>query len=913
MDKFGLWLSAVVFAAVGFAANDFTAYSMVTRDGRRLVSEKAGAKTVFRLVATNELPASVPMPRRWTIYGIKSAHSDIGIHRSDYVQRKGTVRRLEIARSLFETDRRADDDPSAFRYVQEGWWGWFNFVADRGEDAARELLPWIRRGRLDVGASLCGNTTHVFGYEEVFRSLYPLRDLRTKWGIRTRTAPIVDNPGASCAIIDPFVETGIEYLTLWINAWAPTEWSLKRGRWAGDSCMRFEEGTDHPCVFWWESPSGKRLLVWSGTHYCGGEQFGLHTAFMDRLSSPNPESTRPPPADWRPDLDEMERVTAQTLSALEARVPYDVWLFPDYRDDEIPSMRLADACAAWNAKWSIPVFRTVGSLDEPFDRLKTRFSTAIPVIRGDLSCAWDRLLPAAAGPLAAKLAVDRLLPQAEALCTIAAVRTGADYPAEDFAHAYEALLLNDDHSYGFSGYSGRRCFDTWAQHHDWIETALHAAKGHSSGMDANMDGADARENRWYRIRVNAKGEIESIYDKDLKRELLDAPANRLLYTHDGYRSWSDPSSLGKVSSRVLLDPNEKRIVIENKIENAAELWRNTMFTHYGHYAFPFKMDNPRFISQLNGPVIDAHADIAPQMSDCYSCIRDWCAVENGTFGVALVQPDTFVMEYGELHKTNVFCRLGRPANAHLYSMAFMDGLHYQYSSSPSFVFRYIITSYAGSWRDAHMPAFATRQLRTHADEIAQWVTSDSSHAELVVLKAAEDGRGVIARFRETEGRAGAVKLVQRLYDSATIVLCDPIETDLRPLKDGVFNLEPYGSATIRIVSPDAAPIRRRPATEPWTGLLTRPRAFAGGNPGQIYLLWQTDASPDFAYYEIERDGALLATAKNIVDEGVLYRNARYEDKSPCPGAVHRYRIRSVYHDGRKGPFTPPFAGRSRSK
>ena len=106
-----------------------TAYSLMTRDGRRLVSHEDGGKTVFELVAADALPSGLPPVRQWTIYSVKSAHSDLGLHRSHYVQRKGTVRRLELAKGLFDSDRRRDSDPAAFRYVQEGWWGWFNYVA----------------------------------------------------------------------------------------------------------------------------------------------------------------------------------------------------------------------------------------------------------------------------------------------------------------------------------------------------------------------------------------------------------------------------------------------------------------------------------------------------------------------------------------------------------------------------------------------------------------------------------------------------------------------------------------------------------------------------------------------------------------------------------------------------------------
>ena len=898
------------------AVSGLTAHSLVTRDGRRLVSHDEGGKAVYELVPTNALPAGLPPVRRWTIYGIKSAHSDLGLHRSNYIQRKGTVRRLEIAKGLFASDRRADSDPSAFRYVQEGWWGWFNLVAERGEAAVRaDFADLLRRGRLDVGLSLCGSTTHVFGYEELARSLYPLRELRTAWGVGGHTSQLVDNPGVSSAVIDPSVEAGIGNLTFWPNRWVLEQ--LDSGRSPQRLRIRFDAGTDHPPVFWWEAPSGNRLLVWSGTTYIGGGAFGLSTAFIDKPSHPHPEQAVLPPAEWRPDLERMMRKTAETLSRLERSVPYDVWLFPDYHDDEIPSTRLADAFAHWNAKWATPVFRTVGRLDEPFDRLREKFAADIPVVRGDLSCAWDRTLSAAAELLADKLAADRLVPRAEARATVAAVRSGAAYPHDDLAHAYEALLLNDEHSYGFSGYSGRRCFDTWAQHRDWIETAVRLAGGTGTECRTPRASSGRQENRWYRIDVNARGEITSIYDKELGRELLEGVANRLLYTRDGYRTWSDPEALGgAVTQAVALDPDEKRIVIENTIADAADLWNTNRFYRYGHYAFPFKVENPRFLSQLNGPVIDAHAGVTAHVQDTFSCVRDWCAVENGEFGVALVQPDTCIVEYGELHTTNAYCRMGRPRSGHVYAHAFSDGLQYQLDRPPSFRFRFVLTSYAGTWREAHIPAFAARQVGALAAdrEIAALIRADRPNVELVALKRAEDGDGLIVRFRETEGRATEAKVVQSLVGNARIGRVSVLEgpwTGPSPVgADMVFR--PFETVTLRLAG-DLPEIRTAKAKEPWTGLLTRPRAFPGGEPGQMYLLWNADRRPSLDHYELFRDGVKIADVPKASEDGYPLANVPYEDRGLEQGRSYRYQVRSVLKDGTKEPPGEVFAGQTRER
>ena len=86
-------------------------------------------------------------------------------------------------------------------------------------------------------------------------------------------------------------------------------------------------------------------------------------------------------------------------------------------------------------------------------------------------------------------------------------------------------------------------------------------------------------------------------------------------------------------------------------------------------------------------------------------------------------------------------------------------------------------------------------------------------------------------------------------------------------------------------------MRTAKAVEPWTGLLVRLHVFPGGNGGPTYLLWGTDAADDFDHYAIYRDGRLLATVTNEVDEGVLYRNARYEDKT-AGQEPHAYEVRS---------------------
>jgi len=890
------------------AADGFSAYSMVTRDGRRMVLRLVGTRRVYSLVPTNSLPAGLPPVRRWTIYGIKSAHSDLGLHRSNYMQRKNAVLRMETAGNLIAADKRADDDPAAFRWVAEGWWSFLNHPVDIGEAATRRFRDMHARGRFDVGGNWCGSTTHVMGYEELCRSLYAKRVMEEKWGVFTKTAQIVDNPGVSSALIGLYADIGVKYLAHW-----PNHYTMGLG---GKTIFTHAMTHDRPAAFWWEAPDGRsRVLVWTGSSSYCGSAFGIHTEFIDPPSHPFPKKAVKPGPNWKPDMDAWERTTADVLEAFERVVPYDVWLFPNYHDDELPSTRLADAFAAWNAKWAVPEFRTVGLLDEPFERLERDWGDRIPVMRGDLSCAWDRAMPAFAEILSRKIAADRLLPVAEARAAVASATTGAAYPKDDFAHAYEALQLNDDHSYGFSGYTGRRVYDTWAQHVDWIETAERIASraGRAvSGLARGVPcGNGTSENKWYRVVVT-NGVIYSIFDKDLRRELLSAPANRLLYTQDRYGTWSDSSALraSRISSTVALAPDRKAILVENVIEDAADLMNEDRFKRYGHYAFPFSLESPKFFSQLNGPVVDAFDGVLPQVANSYSCIRDWCVVENGACGVALVQPDTCVMEFGRQHGFEAFARETKPAGAGMYSLAFGDGLQWHLSAPPSFRFRYIITSYAGNWRTAHIPAFAAREVGalTADPEIAKHISCTEPNVELVAFKAADDGDGFIARFRETEGRRTHAKIRQSVVDGACYARTDLLERGCAPLPGGAFDVAPFAFVTVRITR-NGLKVAFASAAERWTGLLTRPRAFAGGLRGQLYLLW--GAEDGVEAYDLSRDGKTIATVKREVEDGIPIMNVRYDDRGLDLGRKYGYRIRPVFSDGRRGEWGTPFFGLTR--
>lgn len=102
-------------------------------------------------------------PRHWTLYVVKSAHIDIGLHAEQYRQRHTVVGYLEQAREL--ADQTAGwPEAARYRYVVEHLWWWLNFARDRPAATVDRLVrDYVKTGRIGVAAGHSGNHTQEFG------------------------------------------------------------------------------------------------------------------------------------------------------------------------------------------------------------------------------------------------------------------------------------------------------------------------------------------------------------------------------------------------------------------------------------------------------------------------------------------------------------------------------------------------------------------------------------------------------------------------------------------------------------------------------------------------------------------------------------------------------------------------------
>jgi alpha-mannosidase len=138
------------------------------------------------------------------------------------------------------------------------------YLRSRPDEQVNGCLERVREGRIEI-------TGMYFNFDELpdeqilAASLQPLRRFR-EYGLEVKTAMQNDVNGIGWSLNDYYHDMGIKYLNM------------------GTHGHRALICFDKPTLFWWESPSGKRMLAYRGEHYMtGNTQFRIHAGDYDRF------------------------------------------------------------------------------------------------------------------------------------------------------------------------------------------------------------------------------------------------------------------------------------------------------------------------------------------------------------------------------------------------------------------------------------------------------------------------------------------------------------------------------------------------------------------------------------------------------------------------------------------------------
>ncbi len=359
-------------------------------------------------------------PRRhWTIHLIQFAHHDLG-----YTDLPSNVLReyCEFYDRVLQFCRETDEFPeeSKFRYTIEQGWSLLYYLEHRPPDVCSEIISRIEEGRIEVNALLGNMITELLGPEQMIRLLYPIFELKRRYGIPVVCAEHNDIPGISWGLAAALAAAGIK----WFAPALPDYF-----RWCDMNFHTFwDEDTiapnGIPHAFYWEAPAGQKVLFWYGRQGAGGD--------VDvRLSKVFPY------------LEELE----------QRGYPYDVLRYlvmGGFRDNAPPRLEFALTAREWNSKWAYP--RLVQSLNARFfPELEQRLGSHIPTYRGELP-GTDYPVGACSTAYVSSLnraTHDQLL-IAERLASMASTLCGCEYPGESLKEAYYCTLIGDEHTWGLA-------------------------------------------------------------------------------------------------------------------------------------------------------------------------------------------------------------------------------------------------------------------------------------------------------------------------------------------------------------------------------------------------------------------------------------------------------------------------------
>ena len=369
-------------------------------------------KVVSESFSTASMVTLYPV-KKWKIDLIQHSHTDIGYTRSQTEILAEHLRYIDYALDYCDaTDNYPEN--AKFRWTCEASWPVDEYLKTRPAGQVDRLIRRIKEGRIEV-------TGMYFNFDEIpdeqilAASLKAVNNIKKK-GIQVNLAMQNDVNGIGWCMNDYFNTLGIRYLNM------------------GTHGHRALICFDKPTMFWWESPSGKRILTFRAEHYMTGNtvfemQTGDLVKFRNNL------------------LNYLKNLEAKQYPFDETAIQHSGYL----TDNSPPSTTASELIKQWNEIFEWPKI-TTSTAEAFFRNMERDHASEFPVIRGAWPDWWtDGFGASARETAAARKAATALLGNTGGL-TMAAL-SGIPIPdvtMNKIGLVNEALLFYTEHTTGYS-------------------------------------------------------------------------------------------------------------------------------------------------------------------------------------------------------------------------------------------------------------------------------------------------------------------------------------------------------------------------------------------------------------------------------------------------------------------------------
>ncbi len=351
--------------------------------------------------------------RKWTIDLVQHSHTDIGYTRSQTEILAEHLRYIDYALDYCDaTDSYPEN--AKFRWTCEASWPVDEYLKCRPASQIERLKKRISEGRIEV-------TGMYYNFDELPDEQILAASLQAAGRIKAAGIPVQlamqdDVNGIGWCMNDYFNQLGVKYLNM------------------GTHGHRALICFDKPTMFWWESPSGKKILTFRAEHYMiGNTELEIQSGDLNKFKNNL--------------LNYLIGLDAKKYPFNEMAIQHSGYL----TDNSPPSTIASDLIKQWNDTFEWPKL-TTATTETFFVNMEREHGGEFPVIRG----AWPDWWTDGFGSSARESATTRLASSAlsanMAGLAMASV-AGISLPVkinESIDLAENALLFYTEHTLGYS-------------------------------------------------------------------------------------------------------------------------------------------------------------------------------------------------------------------------------------------------------------------------------------------------------------------------------------------------------------------------------------------------------------------------------------------------------------------------------
>ncbi|WMT41285.1 glycoside hydrolase [Paenibacillus sp. D2_2] len=315
----------------------------------------------------------MPSQKPWKIYAIHHSHTDVG-----YTERQEKIQQYHInfirqaLQILREIQSGRHPEWAGFKWVCETFWPIESFMGRASEQEKAEFAEAVRRGEIGLSGTYL-NMSELMNKELLESMIGRIQSYGNSIEAPVTSAMTADITGFSWGYGQVLLDAGIQNLVTCIHTHHSMYPLWKKQQ-----------------PFWWEMPSGERLLAWNGEHYMFGNDLGLIPGIGGSYTI----------------KDELDTSQGVTFEIAETRIQryinrleqdgYSFHFAPVMfsglpTDNGSPNPQIMEFIQQWNAKHGEQIMIVSSTLEDFFTEVREHaasYPEDIPVHRGDWPDWW---------------------------------------------------------------------------------------------------------------------------------------------------------------------------------------------------------------------------------------------------------------------------------------------------------------------------------------------------------------------------------------------------------------------------------------------------------------------------------------------------------------------------------------------